>query len=185
MKLKTVLKDFNLLATTSRGNERQMCFELNYLLKDELGDPAPMVGKTGISGLVAAKTAFDPCDVIEKFRAILQEHPYKFRYALRMIPIEKVVPTDLEEIKRAVSELAANIGENETFRVTVEKRFTNLHSKDLIEAAVTGIDAAGSERKVDLENPDKILLIEVIGALTGLALIKPNDVLAVLKEKML
>jgi len=180
MKLKTVLKDFNLLATTSRGNERQMCFELSYLLKDELGDPAPQVGKTGIRGLVAAKTCLDPCEVIEKFRAILQEHPYKFRYALRIIPIGKVVPTDLEEIKRAASELAANIEENETFRVTVEKRFTSLHSKDFIEAAVTGI-----ERKVELENPDKILLIEVVGGLTGMSLIKPSDVLAVLKEKML
>jgi tRNA acetyltransferase TAN1 len=180
MKLKNLLKDFNLLATTSRGNERQMCFELNYLLKDELGDPAPRVGKTGIRGLVAAKTAFDPCEVIEKFRAILQEHPYKFRYALRIIPIEKVVPTDLDEIKRAALELAANIGENETFRVTVEKRFTSLHSKDFIEAAATGI-----ARKADLENPDKILLIEVVGGLTGMALIKPSDVLAVVKEKML
>ena len=161
-----------------------MRYELTYLLKDELGDPEPIVGKTGIRGLVVAKTSLNPCSAVEKFRAILQEHPYKFRYALRIIPIEKVVPTTLEEVKRAASELAANIQENETFRVTVEKRFTNLHSQELIEAAVTGIDATG-ERKVDLENPDKIMLIEVLGGLTGMALIKPNDLLAVLKEKML
>jgi tRNA acetyltransferase TAN1 len=185
MKLKTLLKDFNLLATTSRGNERQMRSELTYLLKDELGDPAPIVGKTGVRGLVVAKTCLDPSDVIEKFRVMLQEHPYKFRYALRVMPIEKVVPTDLEDIKRAASELAANIGENETYRVTVEKRYTSLHSKDFIEAAVTGIEATGSERKVNLETPDKILLIEVVGGLTGMAIIKPSDVLAVLKEKML
>jgi tRNA acetyltransferase TAN1 len=179
-----VLKDFNLLATTMRGNERQMRYELTYLFKDELGDPEPLVGKTGIRGLVVAKTTIDPCTVIEKFRAILHEHPYKFRYALRIIPIEKVVPTTLEEVKRAASELAVNIQENEAFRITVEKRFTNLHSQELIEAAVTGIDTTG-ERKVDLENPDKIMLIEVLGGLTGMALIKPNDVLSVLKEKML
>jgi tRNA acetyltransferase TAN1 len=157
-----------------------MRLELSYLLKEELGDPEPMVGKTGVRGLVAAKTALNPCEVIQKFRVILQEHPYKFRYALRIIPIERVVPTDLDEIKQAASELAANIGENETFRVTVEKRFTSLHSKDLIDAAVTDI-----ERKADLKNPDKILLIEVVGGLTGMALIKPDDVLAVVKEKML
>jgi len=180
MKLKTLLKDFNLLATTSRGNERQMCAELSYLLKEELGDPAPVVDKTGIRGLVAAKTAFNPYEVIEKFRAILKERPYEFRYALRIIPVERVVPTDLDEVKRVASELAANIGENETFRVTVEKRFTSLHSRDFIEAAATVI-----KRKADLENPDKILLIEVVGGLTGMALIKPNDVLAVVKEKML
>jgi tRNA acetyltransferase TAN1 len=180
MKLKTLLKDFNLLATTSRGNERQMCSELSYLLKEELGDPAPVVGKTGIRGLVAAKTAFDPCEVIGKFRAILQERPYEFRYALRIIPVERVVRTDLDEVKRAAMELAAKIEEKETFRVTVEKRFTSLHSRDLIEAVAAGID-----RKVDLENPDKILLIEIVGGLTGMSLIEPSDVLAVLKEKML
>jgi len=175
-----LLKDFNLLATTSRGNERQMCYELHYLLKEMLGDPAPVVSKTGIRGLVAAKTGITPCEVIEKFRAILQERPYEFRYALRIIPIEQVVPTDIDEIKRVATELARNIGENETFRVTVEKRFTSFHSKNLIEAAATGI-----KRKVNLQNPDKILLIEVVAELTGMALIKPTCVLAVVKEKML
>jgi tRNA acetyltransferase TAN1 len=180
MKLKNLLKDFNLLATTSRGNEKHMCIELSYLLKEELKDPTAVVGKTGIRGLVAAKTSLDPCEVIEKFRAILQERPYEFRYALRIIPIERVVPNDLNEIKRVATELAANIGENETFRITVEKRFTNLHSQEFIEAAATGIN-----RKVDLKNPDKILLIEVVAGLTGMSLIKPNHVLAVVKEKML
>jgi tRNA acetyltransferase TAN1 len=175
-----VLEDFNLLATTSRGNEKQMCVELLYLLKEEIGDSAPVVGKTGIRGLVAAKTAFDPYEVIEKFRAVLQERPYEFRYALRIIPVERVVRTDLDEIKSAATELAAKIGENETFRVTVEKRFTSLHSRDFIEAVAMDI-----KRKVDLENPDKILLIEVIGGLTGMSLIEPSGVLAVVKEKML
>jgi tRNA acetyltransferase TAN1 len=174
-----VLSDFNLLATTSRGSERQMCSEMLYLLKEEIGDPTSAVDKTGVRGLIAAKTTLDPYEVIEKFRAILQERPYEFRYALRIIPIEKVVRTDLDEIKRVATELAAKIGENETFRVTVEKRFTSVHSRDFVEAA-----AADIQRKADLENPDKILLIEVIGGLTGMSLIKSSDILAVVKEKM-
>jgi len=157
-----------------------MCFELSYLLKDEVGDSNPRVSKTGIRGLIVAKTSLSPYYVIKELRAIIREHPYKFRYALRIIPVERVVPTDLEEIKSAASKFAAKIKENETFRVTVEKRFTDLHSKNFIEASATAI-----QRKVNLENPDKILLIEVIGGLTGMALITPNDVLAVLKEKML
>jgi tRNA acetyltransferase TAN1 len=157
-----------------------MCSELFYLLKDELGDPAPVADRTGIRGLVAAKSSFNPCEIIEKFRALLQERPYEFRYALRIIPIEKVVPTDIDKIKSTATELAANIRENETFRVTVEKRFTKIHTRELIEAAATNI-----ERKVNLENPDKILLIEVVGGLTGISLIQSEDILAVIKEKML
>ncbi len=174
-----MLSDFNLLATTMRGNERQMRYELMYLLK-EAGDPAPETGKTGIRGVIVGKTALNPVEAIEKFRSILQERPYEFRYALRILPIEKVVRTDLDEVKRVAMELAARLSENETFRVTIEKRFTSIHSRDFIEAAATGI-----QNKADLENPDKILLIEVLGGLTGMSLIKPSCILSVLKEKML
>jgi tRNA acetyltransferase TAN1 len=174
-----MLRDFNLLATTLRGTEDYACSELLYLL-GEIGDSAPNVDKTGVSGLIAAKTAFDPFDVIEKLREILLERPYEFRYTLRIIPIEKVVRTNLGEIERAATELSLKIKENETFRITLEKRFTQTHTQDIIEAA-----AANIERKVNLSNPDKILLIEVVGGLTGLSLIKPGEILAVLKEKVL
>jgi tRNA acetyltransferase TAN1 len=174
-----MLRDFNLLATTSRGTEDYACSELLYLL-GEIGDSAPNVGKTGVSGLIAAKTAFDTFDVIEKLREILRERPYEFRYTLRLIPIEKVVRTNLGEIEQAATELSLRIKKNETFRITLEKRFTQTHTQDIIEAA-----AANIERKVSLSNPDKILLIEVVGGLTGLSLIRPDEILAVLKEKML
>jgi tRNA acetyltransferase TAN1 len=175
-----MISDFNLLATTSRGNERPMCNELLYFLKEELGDQQAETSKTKIRGLIVAKTALNPIEVIEKFRIILNERPYEFRFALRILPIEHVVQTDLAEIKRVSMELAAKIGEGETFRVTVEKRFTVLHSKDIIDAAASDIKS-----KANLENPDHILLIEVLGALTGISLLKPSQILAVVKEKML
>lgn len=174
-----MLKDFNLLATTSRGNERDACSELSYLL-GEIGDSAPNVEKTGVSGLIAANTAFNPFLVIEKLRKILHERPYEFRYALRIIPIEKVVRTDLGEIQRVAAELSSKIGGNETFRVTVEKRFTAMPSRSIIEEV-----AANIERKVDLSKPDKILLIEVVGGLTGISVIKPDDIISIMKEKVL
>lgn len=175
-----MINDFNLLATTSRGNERPMCNELLYLLKDELGDQQAETTKTKVRGLIVGKTSLDPVVAIEKLRSILSERPYEFRFALRILPIQRVVPTDLEEIKRVANELSAGIGENETFRVTVEKRFTSLHSQDLVEAGASEI-----KQKANLENPDRILLIEVLGALTGISLLKPKDILAVVKEKML
>lgn len=176
-----MLEDFNLLATTARGNERAMCNELYFLLKDNLQDAEAKTSKTKIRGLIVAKTALEPVGVMEKFRCILTEQPYAFRYALRIVPIERVVPTELEAIKMAAGELAApKIGEGQSFRITVEKRYTEIHSKDIIEAAVGDIKA-----KVDLHNPDWIIQIEVLGGLTGVSVIKPSDVLAVVKEKML
>ena len=172
-----MLKDFNLLVTTTRGNEDNACSEIWYLLK-EIGDEKAEVDRTGVSGLIAAKTSLDPFEVIVKLREILKERPYEFRYSLRIIPIAKVVKTRLEEIEKAAEEFAPKIGENETFRITVEKRFTEISTKDIIEAAASKI-----ERKVNLEKPDKIMLIEIVGGLTGISVIKPNDIISVSKEK--
>ena len=172
-----MLKEFNLLVTTTRGNEDNACSEIWYLLK-EIGDEKAEVDRTGVSGLIAAKTSLNPFEVIAKFREILKERPYEFRYSLRIIPIEKVVKTRLEEIQKVSDELSQKIGENETFRVTVEKRFTEISTRDVIEAAASKI-----ERKVNLEKPDKILLIEIVGGLTGISVIKPDDILSVTKEK--
>jgi len=174
-----MLKEFNLLVTTSRGYESYARGELQNLF-EKVGDDAPTVERTGISGLIVVKSVLNPFEVIEQFRRILHERPYEFRYTLRIIPIERVVRTDLNEIERAVAELGSKIREKETFRFTVEKRFTGIHSREIIERA-----AANVKRKVDLAKPDKIILIEVVGDLTGLSLIKPEDVLSVLKEKLL
>jgi tRNA acetyltransferase TAN1 len=174
----SVLKDFNLLVTTSRGNEEDVCSEIWYLL-GEVGDQAAAIDKTGVTGLVVVKTLLDPFEAIEKLRRMLIERPWEFRYTLRIIPIEKVTRTDLGEIQIVATELASKITKDETFRVTVEKRFSRIPTGELIEAA-----AANIERKVSLEKPDRIVLLEVIGKLTGVSVIRPTDIMSVAKEKL-
>jgi tRNA acetyltransferase TAN1 len=173
-----MLRDFNLLVTSARGNEEDACSEIWYLL-GSIGDENAKVEKTGITGLVAAKTILNPFDAVQKLREILKERPQEFRYALRIIPIEKVVRTDLDQIREALKELPSRIGENETFRVTVEKRFTTLSTRDIIEVA-----AAKINRRVDLKRPDRIVLIEVVNGLTGVSLLRTNDLISIVKERM-
>jgi len=173
-----LIRNFNLLVTTARGNEGEASAEIWYLL-GEIGDLAAKVDKTGVSGLVAARSAFEPLDVIEKLRGLLKERPYEFRNSFRIIPVERVVRTDVGEIQKAVSELADRIKENETFRITVEKRFTTTPTKSIIDTV-----AANIERKVNLTSPDKVILIEIVGGLTGVSVIKPADILVIAKEKV-
>jgi tRNA acetyltransferase TAN1 len=174
-----MLKDFNLLVTTSRGNEWEACDELRFLL-GEIGDSTPEVEKTGISGLIVIRTVIDPFEVVRKLREILVERPYEFRYALRVIPIEKVIRTDLVEIELVAAEFGLRINENETFRVSLEKRFSSTPTQSIIEAAASNI-----KRKVSLTKSDRVLLIEVVGGWTGISLMKPDGILSVVKEKLL
>jgi len=172
-----VMEDFNLLVSTSKGNENNACSEIWFLL-GELGDREALVDRTEVSGLIVAKTKLDPFKVVEGLRGILRERPWEFRYVLKVIPIEIVVRTRIDDIKRAAASLHHKILENERFRVTIEKRHSDISTKDIIDAAVENLN-----RKVDLNNPNKIILIEILGRLTGVSVIKPNDILSVTKEK--
>jgi len=172
------LEEFNLLVSTPRGREHDACSELWFLL-GEVGDERAEVDVTPVKGLICAKTALDPFEVIKRFRQLLTERPEEFRLIQRVIPIERVVRTELNAIAEVARELAlAKIPPGEKFRITVEKRHTQLGTMDIIKAAAEGID-----RPVDLKNPQWIVLIEVVGALTGISVIRPDDIMSVPKER--
>ena len=172
-----MLNDFNLVISTSRGNEKNTCSEMWYLL-GEVGDRGSTIETTPVIGLVVAKTKLDPIKAIRDLRVLLKERPWEFKYTLKLVPIQKVVEAGLDAINEAAVAMAEGIGKTEKFRITVEKRHTDLSSKTIIDTVAKRID-----RKVDLDNPDKIVLVEVIGQLAGLALISSDDVLSVEREK--
>ncbi|RJX15628.1 RNA methyltransferase [Candidatus Bathyarchaeota archaeon] len=172
-----MLQDFNLLISTRRGEEKDACSEVWYLLR-EVGDSEALVDPTPIRGLVVAKTKLNPFEAVEKLRKLLNERPEEFRYVLKIIPIQKVVKTSLDEIRQVAKEFSSLIGLDEKFRVSVEKRHSEMDRMEIVKVAAEEID-----RKVDLKNPDKILLIEVLGNLTGISVIRETDILSVVKEK--
>jgi tRNA(Ser,Leu) C12 N-acetylase TAN1 len=174
---KKLLEDFNLLISAPRGRERAACFEIARLLR-KAGDESTRTERTHVPGMVVARTSLAPRDAISALRSILNQEPWKFRSVLKVVPIDITIPTDLGKIQDAADSLFNGIEEGETFRVTVEKRGHELSSAQIIEAVASAID-----RKVDLERPDKIALVEVIGETTSLSLISPGDILAVVVEK--
>jgi len=172
-----LLSEFNLLVSTSRGNERNACSEIWYLLR-ELGDSKPETNRTPAIGLVVAKTKMNPILVVQELSKKLVESPWKFRYILKVSPIEKVVSSSLAEIEKCVLTMVDRVDKQESFRITVEKRHTALSTKEIVETVARNID-----RRVDLENPDKVILIEIVGELTGISVIGPSDMLSVERVK--
>ena len=167
----------NLLATTEPRRESEGCSELWMLLR-AVGDNTPGVDRTRIKGLVEGTTGLDPIEAIERLRGELLEDPSSFKVLLRVLPVEEWVSTNLSSISEATKRLAERIGEDESFRVTVEKRRTDLRSLEVIDAVAIGID-----RKVNLDEPDWIVLVEIVGRRTGISVVPPHGLLNVQKER--
>ena len=108
-----------------------------------------------IKGMILVQSSLDPFAVIDKLKELVVSEPWQVRYILRVLPVQVVVPTRLDTIRQAASELTPKIG-NDTFRVTVEKRHNSLGSMQIVKAIADQIS-----NKVDLDNPGWIILVQV------------------------
>jgi tRNA acetyltransferase TAN1 len=168
---------FNIIASTFKYGEEDAQEELLDLLK-LLGDRQPDVEITDINGIVVAYTNLGLLRVIDSLRRLVKKEPWQVRYILRLIPIELMVRTNLEDLADAVKSLAPKMHPQDTFRITVERRHTILKPADIIARLASKID-----NKVQLKSPDWIVLVEIIGAFAGVSILRPDQIFRSVIEK--
>jgi tRNA acetyltransferase TAN1 len=167
----------NLIITCARHLEEETEEELRDIL-DELGDSEIEVSISDMSGILTAQTKLDPIEVVKKMKEILLDQPWSIRYCLRIIPIQKVIETKIEVIEMAISNISNQILDGETYRILIEKRNSEISSKEIITKIAHEI-----KNKVSLDFPDKIILIEILGGMTGISILKEVDILSIEKTK--
>jgi tRNA acetyltransferase TAN1 len=193
-----------------------------------IGDAEAKIQISNISGILVCITELDAFYVVEKAKTQLlsSKDPWKFDHILRIIPVEEVVSTELDEIIVAATNIASRkiyekeeeeqepstlsrlispvqhlqkakteerqhkveqlssvdytAGSKASFRVTVEKRHcTTIRSYEIISAIAEHFP----DKRVDLVNPNWIILVEVLGKLTGISVIRPNQIFSFAIEK--
>ena len=170
--------DFNLIASTYRHREEDAQNELHEIL-ELFGDPKPGSDITELVGLLVGHTALEPIEVVKRIKKLVRNEPWRIRYILRLLPIEFAFTEEgLDSITTAVRKLTSKMKKLDTFRITVERRNTLLSSSEIITKVASII-----ENKVDLENPDWIVLVEIIGKLVGISVIRPNEIFSSVIEK--
>ncbi len=169
----------NLIITCQRNLEDPTILEIQNLL-ERFGDSNPLVEKTGFSGIIEVQTELNPIRIIDDFKKILDDEPWLVKYCSRIIPIEEVCESKLDEIKNKVSSLSHKIKGNETYRITVEKRQSSLHTKDIISQVATNLS-----NKVSLKDSDWEIIIQVLRNRTGISILPLNSILSISREKRL
>jgi tRNA acetyltransferase TAN1 len=170
------LDEFNLIVSTYRFREEDVQDEILELLY-KFGDQAAESEIIEIKGMILVQSSLDPLAVIGKLKELVASEPWQIRYILRVLPIQVVVPTRLDTIRQAARDLITKIG-NDTFRVTVEKRHSSFVSMQIVKAIADLVS-----NKVDLENPCWVILVQVLGGLTGVSILRPNQIFSSVVEK--
>ena len=168
---------FNLIVSTFRFAEEDAADEILDLLED-MGDSEAEVEISEVVGLVLCLTHLDPLAVVAKMIESVKSEPWRIRYILRAIPVERVVQTGLEKISEAAASLALKMQAADTFRITVEKRHCDIRSKEVIDKVASVIG-----KKVSLKQSDWIVLVEIVGKMTGVSVLKAAQVFSAIIEK--
>ncbi|MFX1308934.1 MAG: THUMP domain-containing protein [Promethearchaeota archaeon] len=140
------------------------------------GDTYPIISGIQFPGLVTGFTNLDPKKVISKINKILERSPNFFQYIMKVIPIDFICETDTNTIKRIIQENQKKfINRDESFKITLKRRkHEKIERINFIKVIAKLID-----NKVDLENPDKIIRIEVLGNISGISFLKKNEIVKI------
>ncbi|MFX1324072.1 MAG: THUMP domain-containing protein [Promethearchaeota archaeon] len=170
-------KNFNLLISTSRFNETNASAELWFTLLI-CGENYPIISNLTFPGLVSALTTNDAKQIIRKIQYLLKENPQYFQFILKIIPIDFVCETEVKTIVNLIhSQYKAFINEEDSFKIVLKRRkHEKIDREKIIDQIASKID-----NRVDLENPDKIIRVEILGSFTGVSFLEKNDIIGVSK----
>lgn len=138
----------------------------------EVGEENPEFLYSEVKGLFQLRVEGAPKEVTRKLDALCRRDPSRFWYTYHWVPIEKWCPSTIEDMSEVVKALAERIRPEERWRMSINKRFyREHHTRELIEKLAQHVD----KPKVDLENPEKIIRIEIIGGRAGFSLLTPKE----------
>jgi len=166
----------NLVVTSAKGLEARASAEFKEIALLS-GVRKVSTERSAYDGVVEVE-AENPKSLISFLANFVKSEPFKVRYIMRVIPVDKVVDTKLDGITKAVSELSSHIGHGESFRITIEARDSPYTQREMIDAIAEVVD-----RKVDLDSPDKIVFVQVFGEYTGISVVSPEEILSISKLK--
>ncbi len=108
---------------------------------------------------------------------MFNKDPFILQQTTKWVPVDLWTHSDINSMRDAVEVLRNKIRVWEKWCMIVEKRrYTQYHKIEIITALAELID-----EKVDLENPDKILRVDIIGRYTGFSVLTPQDIFSVTK----
>ena len=167
----------NLLVTCARNLETETKNEIGKIL-GKIGDQEPEILNVGMRGILMVNTNIESSKIITWVKDKVVEEPWFIRYCLRMIPIQTITETEMSKITENVTELKNVIKQNDSYRITIEKRNTDMSSTEII----TEI-AKIFPNEVSLNQPDWVILIEILGDKTGISILKDSEMFSLDKAK--
>ncbi len=169
----------NLIVTFDPHHLESAKKEILYLLEEVKQKARILSADEGLAH-IAVK---DARKVVEDLEAFSRKSMDKFNHTMKWIPIDTWCKNSLKEMQNAVKKMVKGIGPEEKWKLDLRTR--KLKGKQNEIKLIMDLTEVVDRKKVDLEHPEKIIKVEIIGNKAGLALLNHHHLLnlAKLREK--
>jgi tRNA(Ser,Leu) C12 N-acetylase TAN1 len=117
-----------------------------------------------------------PKSVIKNLLELIAKNKSIFGKTHRYIPVDKWVSAKISDMQKAIKSLVPEIKKTDKWKMELDKRY--YHKMDYNELIMKLTDVVDRE-KIDLQNPDKIIKVEIIGNNAAISVLKPDEQLAI------
>lgn len=170
------MADANLLVTFDPVHEESARKEIESLLAEVKQEGKIIKIEKGLAQLKAK----DARKVVASMLKIAKKDIEKFKYTFNWWPVDKWCKAEIKDMQKVIAELQKGIKKDEKWKMELAKRETTKeYPKDLIIQLTDVVD----KPKVDLENPEKIIKVEIIGDKAAISLVTKEEILSVAKLK--
>jgi len=142
----------DVIVTCKLGFERVVASLINELCPDCRATPSPM----GYMGLVFVEA---PTQNIDELAKHIRE---KVPEAEKVFKVNVQCGSKLEELRECVKPLASGISSDESFAVRTVRRGRHEYTSLEVNAYIGSIVKEATGARVDLENPDKVVLVQIL-----------------------
>ena len=107
----------NLLVTSQKGSEAKASAEFKEIALQR-GHRKLHIEKAGFDGVLEIEIE-NSRDFIAFMRDYVRSEPFRVHFIQRIIPVDVVVDTNLEQIKEAAAQIAPQVLQGETFKIEI------------------------------------------------------------------
>ena len=98
-----------------------------------------------------------------------------FEHTFHWVPIEKWTQANIKSMQKEIKKLQNSIKKTEKWKMDLHKRHFDVPSTELIIKLTEVVD----KPKVDLDNPQKIIEVQIMSKKAGLALLNKDEILTI------
>lgn len=169
------MRDYNIVVTFHPNGKAKAEEEIAQRIKEN-GLVLEDMMESSVSGLILLRVTGDGKEAVSKLRSFAMRFPELFRNTHRWTPVEEWVRSDPEAMVSAARVFGEKIGNQDRWRMELHKRrYEGGSNLDLVKMLTDPIQKG----TVDLEQPEVILNVEIIGGFAGFSLLNEDEFLDV------